>query len=91
MNGLEEATGKRNIWMRGLIMLLMALIYHVIGTVLFVVTVVQFAIALLNDEPNARLASFGRGMGRYLQQIALFLTFATEEIPFPFNDWPSGD
>lgn len=87
----EEAIGKRNIWMRGLIMLLMALIYHVIGTVLFVVTVIQFVIALLNDEPNSRLASFGRGMGRYLQQIVLFLTFATEEIPFPFNDWPSGD
>lgn len=87
----EEATGKRSIWMRGLLMLLMALIYHVIGTVLFVVTVIQFVIALLNDEPNARLASFGRGMGRYLQQIVLFLTFATEEIPFPFNDWPSGD
>jgi hypothetical protein len=30
-------------------------------------------------------------MGRYLKQIVNFLTFSTEEIPFPFNDWPTGD
>ena len=53
------------------------------------VTVIQFLIMLLNDTPNARLVSFGRSMGRYLNQIVNFLTFVTEEIPFPFNDWPA--
>ena len=81
----------RNIWMRGLFMLLMILAYHVIGTVLFVVVVIQFVMALFSDKPNARLVSFGRSMGRYLQQIVCFMTFATEEIPFPFNDWPASD
>lgn len=82
---------KRNIWARGLIMLLMALAYQVTGTLMFVVTVIQFVMMLLNDAPNARLVSFGRDLGRYLQQIANFLTFASEEIPFPFSDWPSGE
>jgi hypothetical protein len=44
---------------------------------------------LLNGTPNARLVSFGRSMGRYLRQVIDFLTFAAEEIPFPFNDWPT--
>lgn len=82
-------TNKRNIWMRGLFMLLMALAYQVSGTVVCIVTVIQFLIMLLNDTPNARLVSFGRSMGRYLKQIVDFLTFATEELPFPFNDWPA--
>lgn len=82
---------KRNIWLRGLIMLLMGLALHVLGTVLFVVAVVQFVLVLLNGEPNARLAGFGRSLGRYAQQLMGFLSFATEEIPFPFNDWPGGD
>jgi len=82
---------KRNIWVRGLVMLLMGLAYQVMGTVVFIVTVIQFVIRLLSDAPNARLLSFGRSLGRYLQQIVNFLTFASEEIPFPFNDWPSGD
>lgn len=82
-------TINRNIWIRGLFMLLMALAYQVSGTVVCFVTVIQFLIMLLNGTPNARLVSFGRSMGRYLKQIVDFLTFATEELPFPFNDWPA--
>lgn len=84
-------SSQRNIWIRGLFMLLMGFAFQVSGTVLCIVTVIQFVMMLLSDTPNARLTSFGRSLGRYLQQIAKFLTFATEEIPFPFNDWPSGD
>ena len=86
-----ETTGKRKIWVRGFFMLLMALAYQLTGTVMFIVTVIQFVLVLINDAPNDRLVSFGRNMARYLQQIVNFLTFAAEEIPFPFSDWPSGD
>jgi hypothetical protein len=82
-------TINRNIWIRGLFMLLMALAFQVSGTVVCFVTVIQFLIMLLNGTPNARLVSFGRSMGRYLRQVIDFLTFAAEEIPFPFNDWPT--
>lgn len=88
----SDAPGsKRNIWMRGLYMLLMALAFHVCVTVLGVVTIIQFVMALLSDAPNNRLVSFGRSMGNYLRQIVNFLTFATEEIPFPFSEWPAGE
>jgi hypothetical protein len=92
MNDISDASGnKRNIWMRGLFMLLMAFAFHVCITVLCVVTVIQFVMMLLNDTPNTRLVSFGRSMGNYLRQIVNFLTFATEEIPFPFSEWPAGE
>ncbi len=86
----DTTTNKRNIWIRGFFMLLMALVYHVAGTVMFIVAFIQFVMVLLSDTPNARLVSFGRSLGRYLQQIADFLAFATEEMPFPFSDWPAG-
>lgn len=85
------STNKRNIWVRGLYMLLMAFVYQLFGTVLFLITVFQFVFALLNETPNARLLSFGRSLGRYMQQIVCFLTFASEDVPFPFNDWPSAE
>ena len=88
---IETPVNKRNIWIRGLFMLLMALALHVGGTVLGVIAVIQFVIMLLNDTPNERLAKFGRSLARYFQQIVNFLSFATEELPFPFNDWPAGD
>ena len=80
---------RRNIWIRGLFMLLMFLAFHVSGTVLCIVTVIQFVMKLLSGTPNERLVLFGRSLGRYLQQIADFQSFATEVMPFPFNDWPS--
>ena len=90
MNGNAEIGGnKRNIWIRGIFMLLMLLVYHVCGAVLCIVSVFQFAMQLLNDTPNVRLVAFGRSLGRYLQQIANFMAFATKEIPFPFSDWPA--
>ena len=82
---------KRNIWVRALFMLLMGLAFQVSGTVLCFVTVIQFLLTLLNDAPNKRLVSFGRSMGSYLRQIVNYLTFATEEMPFPFSEWPSAD
>ncbi len=88
---MDVTPDKRNIWMRGLFMVLTMLAIHVCGTVLFIVTAIQFVMMLLNDIPNPRLTSFGKSLGRYLAQGANFLTFATEEIPFPFSDWPSGD
>lgn len=84
-------TNKRNIWLRVLFMVLMALVFQLCGTLLFIVAVLQVLISLLNGAPNGRLLSFGRSLGRYLMQIAFFLTFASEDIPFPFNDWPAGD
>ncbi|MFH2134871.1 MAG: DUF4389 domain-containing protein [Pseudomonadota bacterium] len=89
MNEITKPSGeKRNIWMRGLFMLLIGFAFHVSGTVLFIVTVIQFVIVLMSDTPNERLVSFGRSLGAYLQQTVRYLTFETEEVPFPFSEWP---
>lgn len=84
-------TNSRNIWLRGLFMLLMALAYQVAGTLLFIVAVFQFVMVLLTAAPNKQLVEFGRSLGRYFQQLVNFLTFAAEQIPFPFSEWPSGE
>lgn len=92
MNQQEStSTDKRSIWIRGLFMVLMALVYQLCGTLLFIVAVIQFLLALLSDGPNTRLLSFGRNLGSYLGQLARFLSFASEDIPFPFSDWPARD
>ena len=84
------SSGKRNIWVRGLLMLLMSIAFHISGMLLALGAIVQFVLAVLSDGPNARLLAFGRSLGRYLGQIADFVSFATEDVPFPFGDWPSG-
>jgi phosphatidylserine synthase len=80
---------KRSIWVRGLFMVLMAIAFHISGMLLAIGAIIQFVLALVSDGPNARLVDFGQNLGRYLGQIADFVSFATEEVPFPFSAWPS--
>ena len=89
MTDTQVATnGKRNIWVRGVFMILMAIAFHISGTLLAFAGIIQFILILVGMTPNTRLINFGQGLGRYLRQIADFISFGTEEVPFPFNDWP---
>lgn len=87
MSNLPSTVPQRNIWLRALLMLLMGIGFQLAATLLGVLAIVQFVLALIN-APNARLSQFGRSLGQYLRQIADFVAFATEDVPFPFSDWP---
>ena len=80
--------GPRSIWLRGLLMLLMALAFQLACTVLGLLALVQFVLALVSEVANARLKDFARQLGMYLRQVADFVGFATEDVPFPFSEWP---
>lgn len=82
---------KRSLWVRVLLMLLMGLAFHIAVTILGAVALVELLFAAISDGPNERLQHFGRGLGQYLRQITDFLSFASEDVPFPFSDWPSED
>lgn len=92
---MDETTGfpavqPRKWWVRALFMLLMVIAFHVAAWVLVIDAVLQLVLSAVTDGTNERLRVLGRGVGRYLGQIAQFVSFATEEVPFPFSDWPSG-
>ena len=82
-------TVKRTLPVRALLMFLMCLAFQLAAWVLIVVALLQLGFAAFSDGPNPRLQSLGRSVGRYLGQIAAFVSFSTEAAPFPFSDWPS--
>ena len=80
----------KSIWMRLVFMLIVALIYSVSRIVLSAVVVFQFFWVLFTGEYNAKLLKLGTDLASYTYQIVLYLTFNTEDRPFPFDlDWPS--
>ncbi len=85
---LKENVSRRSIWIRLVYMIVLAIAYGVAEAVGFAVVVFQFLASLFTGNPNDRLARFGRNLARYFQQITLFMTFATEDKPFPFGSWP---
>lgn len=85
----EEFTDpeNRNIWVRGLLMILFALFFAVAETLLLVAAVVQFIWMLFAKQPNDAIAGFGEGLGKWLERVALFQSGASEKLPFPWSDW----
>jgi len=87
-NALIITPKPRKLWVRALLMLLMCAAFQLAAWILVLTAGVQLVFAIVSDAPNRRLQRFGHGLGLYLTQIASFVTFATETLPFPFSDWP---
>lgn len=80
-----------NVWMRGLWMLVLALLFGIGEFVLLVAAVLQFLWLLFGKERNEPIAEFGRDLSDWLARIALFQAGTTEERPFPFTRWGPKD
>lgn len=85
---LTQHVKSRSTWVRLLFMLLFAVIFYIAEMVLFAVAAIQFLFKLFSGAPNARLTGFGAGLALFLAEVAAFLTYNTEDMPFPFADWP---
>ena len=77
-------------WKRLLYMLLFAVLYNVAEMVLVVVVILQFLITLFTGSSNMQLLSFGKQLSKYVYAVMIFLTYNSEQLPFPFSEWPKG-
>jgi Domain of unknown function (DUF4389) len=75
-------------WSRALVMLLFVFIFYVAEIVLVAVALVQLLVVIFSGEPNVRLLRFGQDLGTFIYQTVRFLTYNSEDRPFPFGDWP---
>lgn len=86
---LKEHVKDGGIWLRLLFMLLFVAIYHVAAVVLALVAFFQFLCVLFTGKKNAKVLSLGASLSTFIYQVYRYLTFNSEERPFPFADWPS--
>jgi hypothetical protein len=77
-------------WQRGLFMLLFAVLWSLAEIILTAVALFQFGSRLLTGSVNRRLLNFAQGLATYIYQIALYVTFRSDERPYPFEVWPKG-
>ena len=67
---------------------LLALIGWVALWVFSFVVIIQFGFLLITGQVNTNLKGFNKEVGLYLFDIIKFLSFQSNEKPFPFRDWP---
>jgi hypothetical protein len=78
----------REVWTRGLFMLVLIIGFAVGQWLLNLLALMQFLWLLFAREPNGLLAGFGNSHAIWLAEVSGFLTCATEDKPFPWRAWP---
>ncbi|MGH8512285.1 MAG: DUF4389 domain-containing protein [Gammaproteobacteria bacterium] len=38
---------------------------------------------------NPRLVDFGQRLSTYIYQLLVYVTFKSDDKPYPFSDWPA--
>ena len=90
-NPIEENLKSGATWLRGLFMLISC----VLGSVAFfagsVIVALGFFWVLFTGEVNRQIREAGQAVATYIYNIARYLTFNSDEKPFPLGgEWPSG-
>lgn len=78
----------KSTWTRLIYLILYGIIYRVAEIVLLAITILQFFKALLTGSPFAQLQSFGGALAEYNRQLVAFLSYQSDEKPFPIGPWP---
>ncbi len=85
---LKARLTSRDLWMRLIYMIVLAIAYSLAELLMIAVVIFQFVFILLTGSANEPLLRLGQNLTRYIADIIRFQTFNTEDKPFPFDDWP---
>ncbi len=89
-SGLEENVKQKSTWVRLFFMLVLTFLYGLSRLIIAAVVVIQFFYVLLTGETKAQLKAFGHSLAIYSYEVVNYLTFNTDEKPFPFEgNWPT--
>lgn len=88
---IEDNLKSRATWTRLLFMVLCYILVSIASMVGTFVVVLGFLWVLFSGEVNRQIQQIGRSLASYIGEIIRYLTFNTEQRPFPLGgDWPSG-
>jgi hypothetical protein len=87
---VEDNIKSRATWTRLLYMVIAYVLVSLAGLVGTVVVVLGFLMVLFTGNVNSDLRDVGQSLARYIYENVRYLTFNTDERPFPFGGkWPS--
>ena len=86
---LEQHITAKSTWLRLVFMFIFVALYALSRLVTAAVVTIQFITVLLTGATNEQLKLWGHSLAVYSFEVVSYLTFNTEQKPFPFGrDWP---
>ncbi len=85
---IKENAKNIDVWIRGLFIVVFAVIFYFLFILIWLIVIFQFLMKLITTNLNEQLLDFSEALNKYVSQILLYITFKSEERPFPFSPWP---
>ncbi len=87
---IKQRLQKKEIWQRGFYVILFMCIYGFSNFLIVSIFFFQYVTLILTGQTNLLLLGFSKNLGAYIHQIITFLSFNSDQRPFPFSEWPNG-
>ena len=85
--GASTAYSPSPLVQRVLYMIVFAAVFWILCWIVGLTAVVQLVLRLIAGKANEDLRRFGASVARYTREVVEYLTFASDDAPFPFRDW----
>lgn len=79
---------RKELFFRFLFMLAFWFLGYIAFSLSILLGAVQLVVILIKGSKNDELATFSRNLIQYVWQCLAYITFATEEKPFPLGSFP---
>ena len=87
---VKESLKQKSAWLRLFFIMLFVFICYVALGLTALVVMFQIIYPLLTGKPNEKVLPFSRQLTAYIRDILYYLTYISDQRPFPFSDWPVG-
>ena len=85
---LKENLTASETWIRGFFILLFVFLLVIARVVTGAVVVIQFLFTVFSGQTNENLRFFGASLASFIYQTLRFITYNSDDKPFPFAPWP---
>lgn len=86
----QANAGDGQFWLRVLYTVGFGFIAYFGLCLIFLVSLVQAVFLLISKKKNEDVEAFGANLSQYLAQVIAYVSWASEEKPFPAAPFPSG-
>lgn len=88
-NQLKEHVKDKDTWLRFVYLVVFGVAFYLSILLTFATSLFQFLAKLFSGTAFGGLSEFGDNMATYQAQVTRFLTFSSDEKPFPFAPFPT--
>jgi len=75
-------------WTRGIFMLFFMIVYSLAIGIWYLIVLFQFVHTLFVGKPRDAVLDFCESLSAYIYEILLYVSFSSQDRPFPFGPWP---